>query len=71
MKDIPESAEWVRTALTVKCTKSGVIRCRVQKAVGTGVVYEKAIMMIPSGVLAYKIPHQNLSFQKVQVSILH
>ena len=39
MKDIPESAEWVRTALTVKCTKSGVIRCRVQKAVGTGAVY--------------------------------
>lgn len=39
MKDIPESSEWVRTALTVKCTKSGVIRCRVQKAVGTGAVY--------------------------------
>lgn len=38
-KDVPESAEWVRTALTVKCTKSGVIRCRVQKAVGTGAVY--------------------------------
>lgn len=39
MKDIPESSEWVRTALIVKCTKSGVIRCRVQKAVGTGAVY--------------------------------
>lgn len=38
-KDVPESTEWVRTALTVKCTKSGVIRCRVQKAVGTGAVY--------------------------------
>lgn len=38
-KDVPESSEWVRTALTVKCTKSGVIRCRVQKAVGTGAVY--------------------------------
>lgn len=38
-KDIPESTEWTRVALTVKCTKSGVIRCRVQKAVGTGAVY--------------------------------
>lgn len=38
-KDIPESSEWVRQVVTVKCTKSGVIRCRVQKAVGTGAVY--------------------------------
>lgn len=38
-KDIPESSEWTRVAVTVKCTKSGVIRCRVQKAVGTGAVY--------------------------------
>lgn len=39
MKDIPESSEWVRTAVVVKCTKAGVIRCRVQKATGTGAVY--------------------------------
>lgn len=38
-KDIPESSEWTRAVVTVKCTKSGVIRCRVQKAVGTGAVY--------------------------------
>lgn len=39
MKDIPESSEWTRAAVVVKCTKAGIIRCRVQKATGTGAVY--------------------------------
>ena len=39
MKDIPESNEWERIAVVVKCNKSGVIRCRVQKATGTGTIY--------------------------------
>lgn len=39
MKDIPETNEWERIAVVVKCNKSGKIRCRVQKATGTGTVY--------------------------------
>lgn len=38
-KDVPESSEWTRQAVTFKCTQSGEIACRVQKATGTGMVY--------------------------------
>lgn len=38
-KDVPESAEWTRQAVSFKCTQSGEIACRVQKATGTGAVY--------------------------------
>lgn len=38
-KDVPESSEWSRQAVTFKCTQSGVIGCRVQKASGTGAIY--------------------------------
>lgn len=38
-KDVPKSAEWTRQAVTFKCTQSGEIACRVQKATGTGAVY--------------------------------
>ena len=38
-KDVPESNSWVRQAVTFKCTESGIIRCRIQKATGTGAVY--------------------------------
>lgn len=38
-KDVPESSEWTRQAVSFKCTQSGEIACRVQKATGTGMVY--------------------------------
>lgn len=38
-KDVPESAEWTRQAVSFKCTQSGEIACRVQKATGTGAIY--------------------------------
>lgn len=38
-KDVPESVEWTRQAVSFKCTQSGEIACRVQKATGTGAVY--------------------------------
>lgn len=38
-KDVPESSEWTRQAVTFKCTESGDIACRVQKATGSGAVY--------------------------------
>ena len=38
-KDVPESSEWTRQAVSFKCTQSGEIACRVQKATGTGMIY--------------------------------
>lgn len=38
-KDVPESSQWTRQAVSFKCTQSGEIACRVQKATGTGAVY--------------------------------
>lgn len=38
-KDVPESSEWTRQAVSFTCTESGEIACRVQKATGTGAVY--------------------------------
>lgn len=38
-KDVPESAEWTRQAVSFKCTQSGEIACRVQKATGSGAIY--------------------------------
>ena len=38
-KDVPESENWSRQAVTFTCTTSGEIACRVQKATGTGAVY--------------------------------
>lgn len=38
-KDVPESNEWTRQAVSFKCTESGEIACRVQKATGSGGIY--------------------------------
>lgn len=38
-KDVPEESSWSRQAVSFKCTKSGVIGCRVQKASDTGAIY--------------------------------
>ena len=38
-KDVPESNQWTRQAVSFKCTQSGEIACRVQKATGTGAIY--------------------------------